>query len=474
MTASKTIGKGGPILLEDTNYINHLAHFDREKIPERIVHAKGAGAHGYFEVTNDISNYTRAALFAGVGKRTPLFVRFSSVGYESGSADTIHDPRGFAVKFYTELGNWDLVGNNLLVFPIRDPILFPSLIRSRRRNPKSHLKDANMFWDFTSLRPESTHHTLQLFSELGYPDGFRHMDGGGVHTFKLVNSQNEPVYVKFHWRTNQGVKNISAAYALELAGTNPEYYTEDLYRAIEAGDYPSWNMSIQVMTFEQAANYRWNPFDITKLWLESDFPLIPVGVMTLNQNPVDYFSETENAAFDPGNLVPGIEVSPDPMLHGRSFSYTDTQRYRLGANFQQLPINRPRSPAKVNSYDRDGACAIENGDGGPNYFPNSFNGPVVSPVGAESVFAVSGDVVREDTVDDDNFSQSKIFLDSLSPEGQSILIENLAMSLQGANAEIRARTFANFVAVDESFGNAVKTYVDQLLQGRPRSLDWRY
>ena len=464
LTASLTVGKAGPILLQDVNLVNLLAHFDREKIPDRVVHTKGGGAHGIFEVTHDITQYTRAAVFSYIGKTTPVFVRFSTVQFESGSSDTLNDPRGFAVKFYTEHGNWDLPGCNLPVFPIRDPILFPSLIRSRKRNPSTHLRDVNMFWDFTSLRPETTHHTLQLYSDLGYPDGFRHMNGAGVHTFKLVNQEGEPIYCKFHFRTNQGVKNLTRERAMFLAGDNPDYSIEDLYTSIQKNDYPSWNMSIQVMTFEEAADFRWNPFDITKLWPEDQFPLLPVGRLTLNKNPVDYFTEVEFAAFDPGNLVPGIEMSPDPMFHGRSFSYQDAQRHRLGPNFQQLPINKPL--VQVNSFDRDGKCAMENGDGRPNYFPNSFDNLVISPIAAESVFHLHADVVREDTGDEDNFSQAKMYLDSLTCDQRERLVSNLAYDMMNVIERIQNRMLDNFEQVDVSFANEVRVKIDELLLKR--------
>ncbi|CAL1265604.1 unnamed protein product, partial [Larinioides sclopetarius] len=347
----------GPILLQDTVYIDEISHFDRERIPERVVHAKGAGAFGFFEVTHDITQYTRAKVFSEVGKRTPIAVRFSFVSGESGSADSSRDPRGFAIKFYTEEGNWDLVGNNTPVFFIRDPILFPVFIHSQKRNPVTHLKDADMFWDFLSLRPESTHQVSILFSDRGIPFGYRFMNGYGSDTFKLVNAENEAVYCKFIYKSDQGIRNLSPEASRELAGTDPDYATRDLYNAIARGDFPSWTFYIQVMTFEQARTWRFNPFDVTKVWPQKEFPLIEVGKLVLNRNPTNYFAEVEQIAFTVSNLVPGIEPSPDKMLQGRLFSYADTQKYRLGTNYLQLPVNCPYR-VRPRNYQRDGEMTI--------------------------------------------------------------------------------------------------------------------
>lgn len=296
-----------------------MSHFDRERIPERVVHAKGAGAFGYFEVTHgEIQKYSAAKVFSSVGKRTPIAVRFSTVGGESGSADTVRDPRGFAIKFYTEDGIWDLVGNNTPVFFIRDPILFPSFIHTQKRNPATHLKDADMFWDFFSLRPETTHQFMILFSDRGIPDGFRHMNGYGSHTFKLINANGEPSYCKFHYKTNQKIRNIPPERANELASSDPDYSIRDLYNAIAKGDYPSWTFYIQVMSYEEAQKATFNPFDVTKVWPQGEYPLIPVGKFTLDRNPSNYFAEVEQIAFSPANLIPGIEASPDKMLQGKN------------------------------------------------------------------------------------------------------------------------------------------------------------
>nr|XP_008509599.1 PREDICTED: catalase [Equus przewalskii] len=309
-----TAGPRGPLLVQDVVFTDEMAHFDRERIPERVVHAKGAGAFGYFEVTHDITRYSKAKVFDQIGKRTPIAVRFSTVAGESGSADTVRDPRGFAVKFYTEDGNWDLVGNNTPIFFIRDAMLFPSFIHSQKRNPQTHLKDPDMVWDFWSLRPESLHQVSFLFSDRGIPDGHRHMNGYGSHTFKLVNAKGEVVYCKFHYKTDQGIKNLSVEDAARLSQEDPDYGLRDLFNAIATGNYPSWTLYIQVMTFDQAETFPFNPFDLTKVWPHKDYPLIPVGKLVLNRNPVNYFAEVEQLAFDPNNMPPGIEPSPDKML----------------------------------------------------------------------------------------------------------------------------------------------------------------
>eukprot|EP00105_Crassostrea_gigas_P042056 XP_019926204.1 PREDICTED: catalase [Crassostrea gigas] len=313
-TATMTAGPLGPVLVQDFVFNDEMAHFDRERIPERVVHAKGAGAFGYFECTHDISKYTKAKPFESVGKKTPVGVRFSTVGGESGSADTARDPRGFAVKMYTEDGNWDIVGNNTPIFFIRDPILFPSFIHTQKRNPRTHLKDPDMFWDFISLRPETTHQVSFLFSDRGTPDGYRRMNGYGSHTFKLVNKDGKPVFCKFHFKTDQGIQNLSAAEANRLSAEDPDYAIRDLYNNIEDGKYPSWTLKIQIMTPEQAEKYKWNPFDVTKVWSQKDYPLIEVGKMVLNRNPNNYFAEVEQIAFSPAHFIPGVEASPDKML----------------------------------------------------------------------------------------------------------------------------------------------------------------
>ncbi|MBN3326643.1 CATA Catalase, partial [Atractosteus spatula] len=467
-----------------------MAHFDRERIPERVVHAKGAGgysqgpgrpeacvrelekalsdcsagdpvaqglrAFGYFEVTHDITKYTKAKVFEHVGKRTPTAVRFSTVAGESGSADTVRDPRGFAVKFYTEEGNWDLTGNNTPIFFIRDPMLFPSFIHSQKRNPQTHLKDPDMVWDFWSLRPESLHQVTFLFSDRGIPDGHRHMNGYGSHTFKLVNAAGEAVYCKFHFKTDQGIKNLSPEQAELLAATDPDYSIKDLYNAIANGNYPSWTFYIQVMTFEQAESFPFNPFDLTKVWSHKDYPLIPVGKL------VNYFSEVEQIAFDPSNMPPGVEPSPDKMLQGRLFSYPDTHRHRLGANYLQLPVNCPYK-TRVANYQRDGPmCMFDNQGGAPNYYPNSFSAPEAQPRFLESKFKVSIDVARYNSSDEDNVTQVRTFYTQvLSEEERQRLCQNLAGHLRGAQLFIQKRMLQNLMAVHPDYGNRVRALLDK-------------
>lgn len=460
---SLTVGPRGPLLMQDVVYMEEMAHFDRERIPERVVHAKGAGAFGYFEVTEDITKYCKAKVFSEKGKRTPVAVRFSTVGGESGSADTVRDPRGFAVKFYTEEGNWDLVGNNTPIFFIRDPLLFPSFIHTQKRNPVTHLKDVDMFWDFITLRPETTHQVMFLFSDRGIPDGYRHMNGYGSHTFKLVNADGEPVYCKFHYKTDQGIKNVPVEKANEYAGSDPDYSIRDLYNAIEAGNYPSYTFYIQVMTFKQAETWKFNPFDLTKVWPHGEFPLIKVGKIVLNRNPKNYFAEVEQAAYAPSHFVPGIEPSPDKMLQGRLFAYADTHLHRLGANYLQIPVNCPYR-ARPRNYQRDGPmCVTENQNGAPNYYPNSFSGPVDDPKTKQSVFNVSGDVARWNSADEDNFTQPGIFYKKvLNNDEKARLISNIVNHLVMAKDFIQERAVKNFTAVDPDFGTKVKDGLEKL------------
>jgi len=462
LTAGLSVAKDGPLLFQDTNLLEHLAAFDRERIPERVVHAKGGGAFGEFVVTHDITQYTKAKLFSEIGKRTPVAARFSTVGGESGSADTARDPRGFAIKFYTEDGNYDIVGNNTPVFFIRDAIFFPSFIHTQKRLPGSHLKDANMFWDFLSLRAESTHQVTFLFGDRGTPDGFRHMHGFGSHTFKMVNAAGDPIYVKFHWVTNQGIKNLPAEEADLLAGTDPDYAIRDLYDAITREDFPSWTLNIQVMTFEQAEEFEYNPFDVTKVWPHGDYPLHKVGVMTLNRNPENYFAEIEQLAFSPANFVPGIEASPDRMLQGRLFSYVDTHRHRLGANYAQLPVNRPI--ATVETFTRDGPMTYINQGPRPNYFPNSFDEYIEDPFAVQSSFNVTGDAIRYDTglhEEYDNFTQvNNFWTDVIGPEERQRLVNNIARHLKGANTTIQDRTVGNFTQVNPEFGRMLREALD--------------
>jgi len=465
-TAVLTAGPKGPLLLQDVVFMDEITHFDRERIPERVVHAKGAGAFGYFEVTHDITKYTKACVFSKVGKKTDIAVRFSTVGPESGSADTVRDPRGFAVKFYTEDGIWDLVGNNTPIFFIRDPILFPSFIHTQKRNPVTHLKDPDMFWDFITLRPETTHQTMFVFSDRGIPNGYPHMNGYGSHTFKLVNADGEAVYCKFHYKTNQGIKNLSVEKALELSAIDPDYSIRDLYNRIRTGDYPTWTFHIQVMTFEQAEGFRWNPFDVTKVWPHSEFPLIPVGKLVLNKNPTNYFSDVEQIAFGPDHMIPGIEPSLDKLLQGRLFAYSDTHRHRLGANFLQIPVNCPFR-VKVTNYQRDGPQCIQNQGHAPNYFPNSFSGPNESKDVKISSYKVSGDVAKYNTADDDNFSQPALFWHNvLSEEERERLVANIAGFLSRSADFIQERAVKNFTHVDAEFGQRLSDHLKVIRKKR--------
>lgn len=469
LTNSQTAGPRGPILLQDFNLLDHNAAFNRERIPERVVHAKGAGAHGYFEVTHDITKYTKAKLFSKIGKRTPVLFRGSTVGGELGSADTARDPRGFSIKFYTEEGNWDMVGNNTPIFFIRDPVFFPSFIHTQKRNPQTHLKDPNMFWDFVTLRPETTHQISFLFSDRGTPYGFRHLHGYGSHTFKFVNAKGEAVYVKYHFRTNQGVKNLSASEAGELAGSDPDHAIRDLYNSIASGEHPSWNFYIQVMTFEQAEKCSFNPFDLTKTWSQKEYPLIPVGKLVLDRNPKNYFAEVEQAAFCPSHMVPGIEPSPDKMLQGRLWSYSDAHRYRLGVNYQQIPVNCPFN-TKVRNYQRDGAARVDgNQDGAPNYFPNSFSGPQPDPSVAWHSTPLSGDVARHRTDDDDNFSQVTIFYNKvLDEQGRDNLTTNIAQHAANAYPFLQKRVIENWTKVDPDCGRRIEQKIAAINAKRSR------
>lgn len=467
LSASQAIGTRGEVLMQDFILLEKLASFNRERIPERVVHAKGAGAHGFFEVTHDISQYTKAKFLNGIGKKTPVVVRFSTVGGELGSPDTALDPHGFAVKFYTEDGNHDLVGNNIESFPIRDPMLFSDLNRSRKRNPQTNMKDGNMWWDFVSLRPETTLHTIHLFSDLGRPDGFTKMDGFGVHAFRLVNANNQVVFCKFHWRSLQPGPALTHEEAAALAGSNPEYKTQELFDSIakaSAGEapYPAWNLYIQVMTEQEAVNYPFNPFEVTRVWREENFPLIPVGKMTLDRNPANYFTEIEQVAFAPSNMVPGIEPSPDRMLAGRLFAYQDAQRYRLGVNFPQLPVNRP--VVDVNTYMRDGkACYGDNGQGYPNYFPNSFGGHYPDPVWAKNVnFSVEGVVDRYD-IPEDEHHDARLFLNiDVDTDQRKRMVAAIADHLKNANKEIRDRVLeVIFYPISTEFGDEVRFATEQ-------------
>jgi catalase len=448
---SVTAGSRGPVLMQDIHLIEKLAHFNRERVPERVVHAKGSGAYGTFRVTGDITCYTSARLFSDIGKETPAFLRFSTVGGPQGSADTDRDPRGFAVKFYTEDGNWDMVGNNTPVFFVKDPLKFPDFIHTQKRNPQTHLKDPNMVWDFWSLSPEALHQILILFSDRGTPDGYRFIHGFSSHTFSLINAQGERVYVKWHFKSKQGIRNLHPVDAVRIAGEDPDYAQRDLFFAIERGEFPKWRVSIQVMTEAQAQTFRWNPFDLTKIWRHAEFPLIEAGELELNRNPANYFAEVEQSAFSPANIVPGMGFSPDKMLQGRLFSYNDAHRYRVGTNYAQLPVNAPKCPYHNNQ--RDGAMRFDgNGGSAPNYEPNSVPGtPREAPQYRDPAWAL-GDVVVDRYThrnEEDHFSQPAALFRLMNPQQQALLVDNLAGSIKGVrNREVVVRQLGHFHKVD--------------------------
>ncbi|OMH26596.1 catalase [Motiliproteus sp. MSK22-1] len=450
-----TAGSRGPQLLQDVWFLEKLAHFDREVIPERRMHAKGSGAYGTFTVTNDISNYTRAKIFSEVGKETELFARFTTVAGERGAADAERDIRGFALKFYTEEGNWDLVGNNTPVFFLRDPLKFPDLNHAVKRDPRTNMRSAQNNWDFWTSLPEALHQVTIVMSDRGIPASYRHMHGFGSHTFSMINADNERVWVKFHFQTNQGIKNLSDQEAEKLVGQDRESHHRDLYESIEKGDNPSWKLSIQVMSEKQAEESPFNPFDLTKIWPKADYPLIEVGKLELNRNPENFFAEVEQSAFNPANVVPGISFSPDKMLQGRLFSYGDAQRYRLGVNHHQIPVNAPKCP--VHSYHRDGAMRTDGNFGSTiGYEPNSSGQWQQQPDYTEPAMALSGAAAhwdhREDT---DYYSQPGNLFRLMTPEQQQKLFENTARSLGGASVDIQKRHINNCQQADPAYGEGV-------------------
>ena len=454
---SLTGGERGPVLIQDVHLLEKLAHFDRERIPERVVHAKGAGAYGYFEVTADVTKYTKAKFLSEVGKRTEVFARFSTVGGERGSADAARDPRGFAVKFYTEEGNYDLVGNNTPVFFIRDPLKFPDFIHTQKRHPATNFPDPDMFWDFLSLTPESIHQVTILFSDRGTPATYRHMNGYSSHTFKWYNERGEYVWVQYHFKTDQGIKNLTREDAKRISGEDPNHATRDLYEAIEQGDYPSWTLEMQILTQEQAKDFPWDIFDITKVWPHGEVAPMKIGTLVLNRNPVNYFAEVEQAAFCPGNVVPGIAISPDKMLQARVFSYHDTHIHRLGPNYHLIPVNAPKY-APENSYQRDGFMRVDANRGGePNYWPNSFAGPAPDPQAAEPPFEVSGNAARYPyTHPNDDFVQAgNLYRGVMTDEDRHHLIGNIVDHLGGAQKRIQLRQTAVFFKADEEYGRRV-------------------
>jgi len=454
---SVTAGERGPVLMQDMHLLEKLAHFDRERIPERVVHAKGAGAYGYFEVTADVTQYTKAKFLSKVGKRTDVFLRFSTVGGEKGSPDAARDPRGFALKFYTEEGNYDLAGNNTPVFFIRDPLKFPDFIHTQKRNPATNLPDPNMFWDFLSLTPESIHQVTVLFSDRGTPASYRHMNGYSSHTFKWYNAKGEYFWVQYHFKTDQGIKNLTREEAGKLCSSDPDHATRDLYDAIARKEYPSWTLEMQILTPEQAKDFKWDILDITKVWPHAEVKPIKIGKLVLNRNPVNYFAEVEQSAFCPGNFVPGIAASPDKMLQARLFSYHDTHVHRLGPNYHLIPVNAPKA-APENSYQRDGSMRTDNnGGGGPNYWPNSFDGPGPDAKAAEPAFDLSGKAGRHPfTHPNDDFVQAgNLYRNAMTETDRKNLVGNIVAHLGNAKKRLQMRQTAIFFKADTDYGTRV-------------------
>jgi catalase len=454
---SLTAGKRGPTLMQDHFLFEKLATFNRERIPERIVHAKAAGAHGTFTVTNDITRFTRANLFSQVGKKTEVLGRFSTVAGEKGSADTVRDVRGFALKFYTEEGNWDMVGNNTPVFFVRDAMKFMDFIHTQKREPHTNLRSSTMWWDFWSLVPESLHQVTILFSDRGIPAGIPHMNGYGSHTFSFINTKDERFWVKFHFKTLQGIKNFTDEEGTRLAGEDPDWTTRHLFETIKKGDFPKWKFSVQIMPEKEAENYRWNPFDMTKVWPHKDYPLIEVGILELNRNPANYFAEVEQSAFSPANIVRGISFSPDKMLQARILAYADAHRYRLGVNYEHLPINRPRR-AEVRNYHRDGYMRFDdNGGDSPVYEPNSFGGPMEDPSYKEPPLKISGDADRYDQtrgVDDDYIQPGNLYR-LMKKDEQERLVKNIVGTLKPVPGFIQERMVNHFRKVGKDYGQKV-------------------
>jgi catalase len=458
-----SVGPRGPLLLQDFILHEKMAHFNRERIPERVVHAKGTGAFGTFTVTHDITKYTKAKLFSKVGNACKILIRFSTVGGEKGSADTERDPRGFALKFYTEDGNWDLVGNNTPVFFVKDPKKFSDFIHTQKRDPKTNLKSPTMMWDFWSLNPESLHQVLILMSDRGTPYSYRHMHGFGSHTFSMINKDNESVWVKFHFISQTGIKNFTGAEANEMRGIDPDHAQRDLVEAIERKEFPKWDMKIQVMTQEQAKTFQFNPFDLTKVWPHADFPMIDVGSFELNEVPRNYFAQVEQAAFAPAHVVDGISYSPDKMLQGRLLSYPDAHRYRLGANYEQIPVNK--CPYMTNNYERDGLMRVDgNGEDSPNYFPNSFDDIEADASYKEPAMNLESHIAdwydRNSPGDNDHYTQPGIlYRKVMNDEEKRNTVSNIVNAMSGISGEKKAdiinRQLCHWFRADIGLGMAI-------------------
>lgn len=461
----RTVGNRGPATLENYSFLEKMSHFDRERVPERVVHARGAGAHGYFEsygtVNNEpVSKYTRAKLFQEKGKRTPLFVRFSTVTHGGHSPETLRDPRGFATKFYTEDGNWDLVGNNLKIFFIRDALKFPDLIHAFKPDPVTNRQDGERIFDFISNTPDALHMITFLFSPWGIPANYRQMQGSGVNTYKWVNNDGEAVLVKYHWEPLQGIKNLTQAQAEEIQKKNFNHATQDLYEAIERGEYPQWELCVQIMSDGEHPELAFDPLDDTKLWPVDQFPFMPIGKMTLDRNPVNYFAEVELAAFGTGVLVDGLDFSDDKMLQGRTFSYSDTQRYRIGTNYLQLPINAPK--VRVATNQRDGQMAYhqdltEGVNPHVNYEPSSLGGLKEAPkTGKEHTPHYNAALVREKISRENNFQQAGETYRRFEDWERDELITNLVNTLAPARKQIQDKMVELFTQCDADYGRRVK------------------
>ncbi|EDY44199.1 catalase [Streptomyces sp. SPB074] len=460
---SESAGVGGPVLVQDQSLLEKLAHFNRERIPERVVHARGAGAYGTFTVTADVSRWTRARFLSEVGKRTETFLRFSTVAGNLGAADAVRDPRGFALEFYTEDGNYDLVGNNTPVFFIKDAIKFPDFIHTQKRDPYTGSQEPDNVWDFWGLSPESTHQVTWLFGDRGIPASYRHMNGYGSHTYQWNNAAGETFWVKYHFKTDQGIRTLTAEEAARLAGADPDSHQRDLREAIERGEYPSWTVQAQIMPAADAGHYRFNPFDLTKVWPHEDYPPIEIGRLELNRNPQNVFAEVEQSVFSPAHFVPGIGPSPDKMLQGRLFAYGDAHRYRVGINADHLPVNRPHA-AEARTYSRDGFLYDGRHAGTKNYEPNSFGGPPAQtgqplwqPTG---VSGATGTHEAPAHPEDDDFVQAGTLYRLMPEDAKDRLITNLADSISGVSRDgIAERAIANFRKADGDFGKRLEEAV---------------
>ncbi len=452
---SLTAGSRGPVLMADYQLMEKMAHFNRERVPERVVHAKGTGAYGIFTITGDISRYTCAKIFSKTGNACQTFVRFSTVAGELGSPDTARDPRGFAVKFYTEEGNWDMVGNNTPVFFIRDPLKFSDFIHSQKRHPQTGMRDGTMQWDYWSLSPESLHQITTLFSDRGIPATLRNMNGYSSHTFSLWNKNGERFWVKWHFKTMQGIKTMTQAEANKIAGEDLDYHRRDLFAAIDRGDFPKWRVMVQVMPELEAETYAINPFDLTKVWPHKDYPLVEVGILELNRNPQNYFAEVEQAAFEPGNMPPGMGASPDKVLQARLLSYPDAHRYRIGVNYAALEVNKPHCP--VHHYQRDGQTRFDGNAGSAvNYQPNSFDGPVDDVKYKEPPLKISGDADRYDhRAENDDYTQAGNLFRLMNEDQKRQLIGNLVGAMQGVPKFIQVRQLKHFCKADPAYGAGV-------------------